>query len=480
LKSLSDEISNADALPVSTRSVFEVIQQAGLSWKVFWQDTWPPRDISLGQSHQYVRTMFPLLKHKGFDSNFVQFDAGRSDNPLFTAASTGNLPALSWIEPKWGGGPAWDTLKRAVGNDMHPVSDTTVAEDFVMNLYNALTTSPAWPETLLVITFDENGGTYDHEPPPKAKSSGNDAVPLATPKKGDRDMDPTTRTQFGFNFDQFGVRVPTLLISPRVPRGTVFRSTTSEPYDHASLIASILTLANIDRSHWQLGERVAAAPSFDGLLNGPPRQIVTPSNALTAPDDARGQGNTLRIHQPYVLEYVGDPWVERPGARYLGKAMDGTGIGGVRLSYPTLTADPTQAVRFELAAAVSNTNPDAPVLNMTTVNLRTTESRVNGLNLLCVDTRVPWVYYARDNVDGAQWQIRLLSSRDPHEPLRTGDLVFFISQLPPGSLESKSSRTTPDPLQRLLPHPTDSTCLTTRGGEWALWKLSYAIGDDNV
>lgn len=479
LKSQSGGISNADALPVSTRSVFEVMQEAGFSWKVFWQDTWPPRDFSLGVSYQYVRTMLPLLADKGFDDNFVRFDATRADNPLFTALRNGNLPALSWIEPKWGGGTAWDTIKRAVGNDMHPVSDTTVAEDFVMDLYNALTASPAWPDTLLVITFDENGGTYDHVPPPAARPSGVDAVPLSVPKKGDADMDPATRSQFGFDFAQYGVRVPTLLISPRVPRGTVFRSTTGVPYDHTSLIASVLTLAQIDRRHWQLGNRVAVAPTFDALLHNPQRPIATPSEALSAPDPQRPVGETLACNVPYVLEYVGDPWFARPGPRYLGAS---SGMGKTGLYYPTLTADPAQAVRFTLApAGDSDPSVTSPLLNMTRVNLRTTERSWTGLTLLCVDTMAPWVYFARDNNDkGTQWQVRLLSSRDPREPLRTGDLVYFVSQLPPGPAESTSARITPDPLQRLLPHPKDTNNLTTRAGEWALWRLRHAIGDDNV
>src|SRR3954466_1691225 len=97
-------------------------------------------------------------------------------------------------------------------------------EAFVNQVYEALVANDAWQRTLLVITFDEHGGTYDHVDP------GWGAI------QPDHYLGPD-----GFAFNRYGVRVPTLLISPWIPKNTVFRS--SNPglkYDHTSLIATLL------------------------------------------------------------------------------------------------------------------------------------------------------------------------------------------------------------------------------------------------
>lgn len=464
LKHYSEKVSNSDALPVTTRSLFEVLQQFDYSWKVYWQSTWPPRGSTAGP-YQYVRTMLPLLGAGCFDGNFVQFDAGNDKNAFFAAARDGDLPALSWIEPKWGGGPHWNHVLRAVGNDMHPVSDTTVAEDFVMNVYNALAASPAWPNTLLVVTFDENGGTYDHVVPPPAAASGNDRVPLPQPKTGEHHMDAQTRTQFGFDFAQYGVRVPTLLVSPHIAPRTVFRSPTEVPFDHTSLIATVLTLAGVDKRHWQLGKRVSKAPTFEHLLTpaqSPPR-VANPSQALNA--RVRPDAAALHYNSEVLLEYIDHLWqaqpADKPAPLYLGASEQGS-IASVGYYYPTLTGDRAKAVRFRLVPENGGDPVTPTILNMAVLRIVTTETAWVGFNLLCVGPVAPRVYYARTADAGAKWQVRILSSRDPRQQVQFDEPVFFVSRLQAAGQ---------DPLQRLLPYPDDPRYLTTRAGEWALWRV---------
>lgn len=472
--------SHADALPASTRSLFEVLSQFDIGWTVYWQDNWPPKDISLGRQYQYVKTMFPQLADPSYQKNFVQFDSDDPGNAFFTAARQGRLPAVSWVEPKWGGGAQWDTIKRAVGNDYHPVSDTTVGEDFLMNVYTAIADSPSWKDTLLIVTFDENGGTYDHLVPPAASPSFNDRVPLGPDAVGKQDMDAATRTQFGFTFDQFGIRVPTLLISPRIAPSSIFRSPQPTPFDHTSIIATVLSMAGIGRQYWLMGERVAQAPTFDSVLLDVPREIARPAEALNIPTqlyrrDARDDDDRppLLYEQKYLVRYIGDPWYAQSGARYLSVSQSIKGLW-----YPTLTDNPAKAVCFQLSSP--GCDPAyGPVANMSKLLLVTTESAWIGLKLLCADPVVSCVYYGRDpQYGGCQWQIRMLSSRDPQRTVREGDWVYFLSQLQPAAYQSVSARTTPDPLQRLLPYPDDPNYLSTRGGEWALWQL-LAAGDVN-
>lgn len=170
---------------------------------------------------------------------------------FFEAVSNGNLPSFSFIEPDWVG-------LMGSANSYHPPSELAPGEAFLKKLYDAFNSSDAakkmWEETLIIITFDEHGGNYDHIPPEWG----------ATPPWG-TGTPPTLEK--GFGFDRFGVRVPTILISPWIDEKTVFRSLTDVPYDATSMIATILNWKGIPKDKWNLGERVANAPTFDNVLN---------------------------------------------------------------------------------------------------------------------------------------------------------------------------------------------------------------------
>jgi phospholipase C len=469
--------SHADALPASTRSIFEVLQQHNYAWKVYWQTEWPPKFFTSGVSWQYTRVMIPLLQDPSFNDNFVQFDGSKPRNLLFEAAEAGDLPAFTWIEPKWGGGPQWNATFRSVGNDMHPVSDTTVAEDFVDGLYTALTKSPSWNQTLLVITFDENGGTYDHVFPPPAVPSGNDACPLVKPPIDRKDMDPQTRTQFGFEFDQYGIRVPTLLVSPCVPPGTIFRSVDpgGTPFDHASLIATVLRLAGLDPRVCDLGDRVSHAPTFDHML-GPPHARDTAS-ALSVPF-LRSGGPALTYNTDYILEFAGDIWCCKPGRAYLGPQA--TGVVGFVMGwhYPTITGDQTKAVRVRLVPNDGGSGTGS-VTNMSTLLVKSTEPAVAQAPYFTVNWSTRNAYYATaqrpqpgsNTPVSSHWQIRILGSRNS-EQVKVDDYIYLVAQLPPRSLEPEAVR--PDPYQRLIRDPKNKSYLTTMAGEWALWRVRAA------
>ena len=101
---------------------------------------------------------------------------------------TGNLPVFTFLEPSFG--------PYEPDESYHPPYDVTPGEAFLAKIYNMLAASPARDQTLFVVLFDEHGGTYDHVLPPQAPQP----FPPAT--------DGT-----GFKFDQFGVRVPAIVIS---------------------------------------------------------------------------------------------------------------------------------------------------------------------------------------------------------------------------------------------------------------------------
>jgi phospholipase C len=153
-----------------------------------------------------------------------------------SAAAAGALPAFSFLEPSWG----------STGNSQHPNYDVALGEQFMHDVYEAVRTGPGWPQTLLVITYDEHGGCYDHVPPPAG------AVPP-----------DDTSGEFGFDFTRFGVRVPAVLVSPLIAPGSVYRAPGGgTPLDHTSVLKTV-------QEGWglpSLTARDAAAPSLADVL----------------------------------------------------------------------------------------------------------------------------------------------------------------------------------------------------------------------
>jgi phospholipase C len=167
--------------------------------------------------------------------------AGGGAIGLFTdfkaAAAAGTLPAYTFLEPSW----------PSTGNSQHPNYDVALGEQLIHDVYEALRSGPGWAQTLFVLTYDEHGGCFDHVPPPWG----------ATPP------DSATESPYDFTFDRFGVRVPTLLISPLIAPGTVYRVPAgSTPLDHTSILATV-------EQRWglhPLTARDAAAPGFGDVL----------------------------------------------------------------------------------------------------------------------------------------------------------------------------------------------------------------------
>lgn len=125
--------------------------------------------------------------------------------PTFLSdCAAGTLPAVSFVDPKF--------LDEATGTsaDDHPHADIRAGQAFLNQVYQAVTESPAWPRTLLIINYDEWGGFFDHVPPQVA---------------------PDARPEWGLR----GFRVPCLVISPRARRGHVAH----QVYDHTSVLKAI-------------------------------------------------------------------------------------------------------------------------------------------------------------------------------------------------------------------------------------------------
>ncbi|KAK6162748.1 hypothetical protein DH2020_002589 [Rehmannia glutinosa] len=112
----------------------------------------------------------------------------------------GKLPNYVVIEQRY-----FD-LKILPGNDDHPSHDVFEGQKFVKEVYEALRSSPQWNEMLFIITYDEHGGFFDHVPTPVTGVPSPDGIVGPEP--------------YNFQFDRLGVRVPTIMISPWIEKGT--------------------------------------------------------------------------------------------------------------------------------------------------------------------------------------------------------------------------------------------------------------------
>jgi phospholipase C len=202
----------------TTPSIFGLLGQHNLTWGIYGY-----------QAEPLTKSTFTDIASApgGTIGKFADFAA---------AAAAGSLPSFSFLEPSWS----------STGNSQHPAYDVALGEQLMHDVYEAVRGGPGWPQTLLIITYDEHGGLYDHVRPPWG---------AARPDN--------TAGEFNFDFTRFGVRVPTVLISPLIAPGTVYRVPDgSAPLDHTSTLKTV-------EQRWglpALTARDAAAPGFGDVL----------------------------------------------------------------------------------------------------------------------------------------------------------------------------------------------------------------------
>jgi phospholipase C len=165
--------------------------------------------------------------------------------------------------------PSYSLLNDYKGSTSeHPLDDVRLGEGLIKATYEAIRNSPLWKSSLLIITWDEHGGFYDHAIPPPAIAPGDTA-----PSAG--------HNQSGFTFEQYGPRVPAVIISPWISKNTVDHRL----YDHASIPATLEKLFGMD----PLTERDRAANtllpllSLDAARDDTPATLPSPAISAASP-----------------------------------------------------------------------------------------------------------------------------------------------------------------------------------------------------
>ncbi len=154
--------------------------------------------------------------------------------------SNGYTPAYTFIEPHYGN---IRTNTYAGGSSQHPMDDVYGGEGLLKYVYESIRNSPIWNSSLLIVTYDEHGGFYDSVPPVQAPPPAD-----GSPAYGQ----PGSLNTSGFLFDQYGVRVPAVIISPWIAKNTVDNTV----YDHTSVLATVEKLFGL--SHLTERDRNAA------------------------------------------------------------------------------------------------------------------------------------------------------------------------------------------------------------------------------
>ena len=313
-------VNNRPDWVATSKTIFDQLTDAGKSWKVYHGVQWN-KSANDGegavQPFSLTQIMLDPAKATAYAANFQIFDEFYND------VSASELPAYTFLEPQF------STIKNSSGvvvaqqNDQHPPSDIRDGEQLIADVYEALRDSELWDKTLLVITYDEHGGCYDHIAPGTAKApiaSGSDAGPV----------DPF----FGFRFNRYGLRVPAVLVSPWIPAGTVARpqtysdpsvldsgQTTARYFDHTSVIASV---RNKFKLEGYLTDRDRYAPDLSCVLTlDEPRSdkpAVTPAAAPQADLD----------RESHLMNAISEHLVSRTGqARKPGEVSE-----RARVAYP--------------------------------------------------------------------------------------------------------------------------------------------------
>lgn len=195
--------------------------------------------------------------------------------------------AFTFIEPNYG----HIVHDYVDGSSQHPKDSLKGGEAMIAATYNAISNSPIWNKSLLIITYDEHGGFYDHY-------TQNDLLNGAFNPGGDKGR------FHGFDFQTYGVRVPAVVVSPWIARGTIDHTV----YDHSSILKTLETLFMLppltERDRWAaspLKQLSLAAPRTDYPKNIPiptktEEDCVLPTPEQIAALEARPLPDKGNIH----------------------------------------------------------------------------------------------------------------------------------------------------------------------------------------
>jgi len=229
------------AVPVPT--IYNRLEDKGVDWVYYFGSV--AVVAALGNPGPYQLDLGSNDGKTGKIRKFAAYpdDAGDPNGQFFKDCAAGTLPAVTYIDPYFGNG----------GNDDHPPTHPIMAQSLIAAVYTALAKSPLWNHCMLVITYDEHGGFFDHVAPPMTTDD--------------------TLQKFGVDgFQQMGFRVPALVIGPYAKPGYV----SSITYDHTSALKELQVAFGLDplNVRMDMANDLSDCIDMDALMKGKPRPPV--------------------------------------------------------------------------------------------------------------------------------------------------------------------------------------------------------------
>jgi phospholipase C len=233
----------ADSLPLTAPTIFDSLQKAGISWKIYETD---PNSTYLTQFAAYAPP-------NQLPANVV------AGTEFLTDAQAGTLPSVALIEGGYGS-----------GRDEHPDNNIQTGAAYVASLINGFMASPSWKDSVFILTYDEAGGLYDHvSPQPAVNPDG--IAPI--------DLEPgdicTAGTGANCDFNYTGFRVPMIFISPFAKKNYVSHTVS----DYTAILKLIETRFGLQ----PLTKRDAAQMDMTEFFDFPNTPWATPPTTPSQP-----------------------------------------------------------------------------------------------------------------------------------------------------------------------------------------------------
>ena len=234
--------------PPPNGTIFDRLHAHGMSWRDYFTDV-PQTAIIPSIIEKYPNHHVPIAR-------------------FYEDCRNNSLPSVSFVDPGVGVLSALGAAVEALpllgvigvklagrGQTEEDPQDMYYGEAWAHKVIDAVLQSPAWPRTVVIYTYDEHGGYYDHVPPPPAIPP--DAIPPAL-----------TPTDVPGGYDIYGPRVPAVVASPYSRPNAV----TDVVHDHTSVLATIEAKWNLPA----LTDRDANAATVMDFLNVEDAVFLTP------------------------------------------------------------------------------------------------------------------------------------------------------------------------------------------------------------
>jgi phospholipase C len=180
--------------PLQNKTIFEALDDAGISWKIYTSDPSPS-----------FLTLFTYYNQPGVSAKVVP-----ANPDYFNDLKNGTLPQVAMIEAGYGSG----LDEHPTGDDTIPGNNIQTGANYISSLINKLMSSTAWSSSVFILTWDEGGGFYDHVPPQPMPSP--DGIPPIDLRAKDVCLNPdgTINPAPVCQFETTGFRVPLIVVSP--------------------------------------------------------------------------------------------------------------------------------------------------------------------------------------------------------------------------------------------------------------------------